>query len=240
MLPVDWLMFLAAEKEHDGWKDEIWTSFHAIQTYAGIDIQTNIVRFTGFSPRSNGHGNWGKAAETLGETKTEVKKSVKGGKGGTQSKEREELSPEELEERRQKRREEHLGSFCAWVTAMFFFEGGWGCRWWLLCALSSVGWCVPYTNLSDQWPDVKDERMKDEQTSHDWAEHAKELMSCTRHMRQTMHCDDDGWSSCLRLVWKICSCNSSPTKIRMEEDLFPRLQVEEGRGKAERNCKVPI
>eukprot|EP00434_Breviolum_minutum_P019626 symbB.v1.2.017311.t1/scaffold1341.1/size124323/2 len=47
-----------------------------------------------------------KAAETLGETKTEVKKSVKSGKGGTQSKEREELSPEELEERRQKRREE--------------------------------------------------------------------------------------------------------------------------------------
>jgi len=38
---------------------------------------------------------------------------VKSGKGGTQSKEREELSPEELEERRQKRREEHLGSFCA-------------------------------------------------------------------------------------------------------------------------------
>lgn len=184
---------------------------------------------------------WGKAAETLGETKAEVK-SVKSGKGGTQSKEREELSPEELEERRQKRREEHLGSFCASWRRFFFCEVGGVCRWLLLCALSSVGWCVPYTNLCDQWQDVKDERMKDEQTSHDWTEHAKQLMSMsyTRHMRQTIHCDDDGWSSCLRLFWKICSCNSSPTKIRMEEDLFPRPQVEEGRGKAERNCKVPI
>ena len=43
---------------------------------------------------------------------------MKSGKGGTQSKEREELSPEELEERRQKRREEHLGFILCLVSTM--------------------------------------------------------------------------------------------------------------------------
>jgi len=60
-----------------------------------------------FSPTQTSQHPSGKAAETLGETKPDSK-PVKMGKGAARPPEK--LSAEEMEERRQKRREEQLGT----------------------------------------------------------------------------------------------------------------------------------